>query len=46
MTGYGKYYFSTLDKRRYVGQFYNGDLYGFGQILTTKYHYRGMVKHG
>lgn len=46
MTGYGKFQFATSDNKTYIGQFYNGDLYGFGQIITDNFKYQGMVKNG
>jgi hypothetical protein len=46
MTGEGKYFCDTEDKKVLIGQFYNGTMYGLGQIITKKFVYRGMVKNG
>lgn len=46
MTGEGKYFFNTDDKKVYTGKFFNGDMYGYGVIETANYIYRGMVKNG
>lgn len=46
ITGYGKFKFSSPDNKVYIGQFYNGDMYGFGQIFTDNFNYQGMIKNG
>lgn len=45
ITGYGQYYITYPVLKMYAGHFYNAELYGFGQIKTEKYTYRGMVKN-
>jgi len=46
ITGYGKFTFNSLDNKIYIGQFCNGEMLGFGQILTDNFIYRGFVKNG
>jgi len=46
MTGNGKYFFSGKEMKKYTGQFFNGDIYGYGIMETVDYIYRGMVKNG
>jgi len=43
MTGFGKLFFNTSDKKQYIGQFFNGNINGNGAFLTENYIYRGLV---